>query len=366
MGTDEAVRELAYRGWSNWDTRPEQTAGSASSFGVESEFFGIARDTAVALLNRDARVHAENDGYHHDARDYWRVTSDSSVHGEGNEVVSPILNVKRAPHFTSIKRVTDTLKNNGGDVDRTCGVHVHHSASAMTPVLLAETISHYGLFQQAIDNVLPPSRRVWGVHRDREAFNAPIQRLDSINSQLRDPGRTRARMADVSGMTRHQVINLQALPAHNTIEFRQHSGSLNPSKINNWVKFTKLFMEIGKKKSAVDLLRDHNWSEDQVRAEFDGITKVLDYLGASDELKDYYIGREALFGAEHGDEEDKFAAIHFSHRNREHTDTPAYVGSEEEWCASCAMYHPTPQEEPFQTQAYQPEYDDEDEPYYPE
>ncbi len=361
LGTDASVRELAYRGWSRWNPVEAVSGGpGASSFGVEAEFFGLGRDDAVRLLN-NAGVNAQNDGYHHEARDFWRVTSDSSVHGEGNELVSPILNFKKEPHFRTIKRVTDTLKENGGDIDRTCGVHVHHSAEGLTPLLLADAITTYSLFQGPIDRILPKSRRVFGAQRDRDAFNSPIQRLDSINSQLRDPSMTERNMGGISGMTRHQVMNIHALAAHNTIEFRQHSGSLNPSKINNWVKFTKLFMTIGKKKPAMNLLRDFDWNEENIRTEFNNITKVLDYLEAPDGLKEYYTAREAAFAAAEEDEEDKFASIHFSYRNTgAHEVSMSTDDGNSEWCAQCAMFHPfqADAEVPYEQDYEEPDNDD--------
>lgn len=42
---------------------------------------------------------------------------------------------------------------------------------------------------------------------------------------------------------RYFKINLQAYLRHGTIEFRQHSGSANATKVCNWVRFLQAFID---------------------------------------------------------------------------------------------------------------------------
>lgn len=338
QGDRTAEQELTWRGWLNWNPDDDKAKPGNTAFGFEAEFFGIDRGEAVAALRR-MRIPAMDDGYHHETRDYWRVTSDSSVSLHGNELVSPVLRVTKKPHFTLIKTAASTLKDAGGDVDKTCGLHVHHSAQNMTPLLVAELVTHYALFQMAIDSILPKSRRV--LVRGTDTFNVKLPDTSSMNAILRNPSTTmEAIKQGVRGLPpRHSVVNLTALAAHNTIEFRQHSGSLNATKISNWVKFTRLFMDIGKKKSAVELVRDHSFDIVATKEQFKDIVKVLEYLGADDELTEYYIARRDTFSDNKtGDDEDTLTLTRVGDRARpEHpSDTE---GSDEMWCDSCSMYH---------------------------
>ena len=39
-------------------------------------------------------------------------------------------------------------------------------------------------------------------------------------------------------------MNINSLPTHGTLEFRQHSGTLNAAKVLHWTRFTRLFMDL--------------------------------------------------------------------------------------------------------------------------
>ena len=45
---------------------------------------------------------------------------------------------------------------------------------------------------------------------------------------------------------RYFKVNLQSFLCHGTIEFRQHSGTVNPAKICNWIEFLDSFIESSK------------------------------------------------------------------------------------------------------------------------
>jgi hypothetical protein len=46
----------------------------------------------------------------------------------------------------------------------------------------------------------------------------------------------------MSAGSRYYKLNLSAINVHGTIEFRQHSGTVNAEKAVNWVKLTAGFM----------------------------------------------------------------------------------------------------------------------------
>lgn len=349
-GDQDARNELQWRGWSSWNPSAGtsiKNAKDSDGFGVEAEFFGMPRRKAVELLTAEGLASAD-DGYNHHPAEYWRITHDASVatagtgESSGNELVSPVLRINRKMHFKQVQTALHTLRDNGGDIDKTCGLHVHHSAAAMTPLLLAETLAHYAIFQRAIDSILPKSRRVTGGHTG-SGYSKAVENLTDINEALRRPG-TSFREAVSLGNTRnrYQVVNLNALDKHGTVEFRQHSGTLNAAKTNNWVKLTRLFMDIGRTQSIIHLLKDFHFNSTLVSEEFSDIIKVLEYMGADDMLTEYFIGRRDAFSGKTEDDEDKNACSAFNSRRvpRASTDPNSAAPSENaEWCASCAMWH---------------------------
>ena len=56
-------------------------------------------------------------------------------------------------------------------------------------------------------------------------------------------------LSDVAGTicTRYTKVNSQSYNRHKTIEFRQHSGTINYTKIMGWVKFLKDLIKFSEK-----------------------------------------------------------------------------------------------------------------------
>lgn len=52
-------------------------------------------------------------------------------------------------------------------------------------------------------------------------------------------------MANIMG-SRYFKVNLMSFQRHGTIEFRQHSGTVNATKIANWVRFLGQFIDNSK------------------------------------------------------------------------------------------------------------------------
>lgn len=316
-GDVQAFQELYARGW-NINKGP-----GALSFGVEAEFFGIDRETAVYVL-RDAGLEADDDGYHHHAKPYWRVTDDGSVSNEGNELVSPILKVGEK-HFTDTKKAVSSLNHAGGQVDRSCGLHVHHSVKGKDVKDIAETVAHYSLFQPLINQILPPSRHDAGFARamfDATRWYNQVLRRDTM-SQLIQEGYQ---------FGRYHAINLQALGDHRTLEFRQHSGTLNHKKVTNWVRFTRALMDIAKFSSYESLVAAYG-GRDSVATSL-GLSGMLDLLMLPEDTKQFYLDRAAQLG-NGGDTEDQDA---------EQTADSPYEDGESDgdgniWCSECNTWH---------------------------
>lgn len=117
-------------------------------FGVEVEFTGITREQAATALARYFGTLSFHRGGAYDTwiiRDTenkeWKLVSDSSIRGERKtpdgyeatgdrhywvEMVSPKLTYAELPKFQECVR---QMRDAGGKVNRTCGIHVHVDAA---------------------------------------------------------------------------------------------------------------------------------------------------------------------------------------------------------------------------------------------
>lgn len=280
-GDRMARRELYARGWS---VTSNNGILSMYALGFEAEFFGMDQSTAVEAL-RAVGINAQDDGYHHEVKDYWRMTEDGSVSGEGCELVSPILHGRKAEDMRLAKVALDTLRNHGGMVNRSCGLHVHHNLRGKRVGDIAETVAHWTLFQPTIERIIPASRAAGDYSN---SMHGPQNWYDSVIRHGADQ-EWRAIMNGSYG--RYHAVNLCALRDHGTIEYRQHSGTLNPRKLEHWLKFTRAMHDVSRIGSW-KLLLDLYGSQSAVNTEL-GIAGMCEYLGLPRRTAQFYVERNA-------------------------------------------------------------------------
>lgn len=196
------------------------------TFGVELEIVGIGPSRAAAALSAAGLTCAGYLGYTHARTDVWKVVDDSSVTG-GCEVVSPILSGADGLH--QLETAMLALQANGADVDSQCGTHVHHGMPNATGLDLALVAKFYDLSHDAIDRLHPKSRRgssEWS-GPNHVAYVDRVEIAETVQS---------AKSA-ASGCQRYSSVNLTAFPKYETVEFRQHAGTLNFRKLSAWISF---------------------------------------------------------------------------------------------------------------------------------
>ncbi len=170
------------------------------------------------------------------------VKGDGSVsdEGEGHGVECTIL-FNSSYGFEPLIKLCSVLKRLGCYVNKSCGLHVHLDARHLTP----KKVTRIG---QSLGHALPVLK--WLV---------PESRHDNTYCKLG--------VSPLRG-DRYHAINLTAFGKYKTIEIRLHSGSINSSKIINWIKILKL---VGKAKLTKDLVTFQD---------------LID-IGLNDELTDY-------------------------------------------------------------------------------
>ena len=206
-------------------------------FGVELECYlpegGTMRAAAQAVSQRIGEPVSVED-YNHSLRPSWKVVTDGSLsdYSRGCEFVSPKLNGEAG--IAQLEAVCEALVDYGCTVSRRCGMHVHVDAGGQGLGFFKKLVRLYQVYEPVIDQLMPPSRRASANGFCRSITAVPAANIDSAAS-VQDLTMVIHR-ATGAGEPRYHKVNLAAYSRHSTVEFRQHSGTLDARKAANWVK----------------------------------------------------------------------------------------------------------------------------------
>ena len=199
-------------------------------FGIELEIVGITQDAAIKAL-KAVQIKVNAEGYNHTTRNYWKIVPDGSV-TNCFEVVSPIL--KGEAGIEEAEIVARALEDAGAYANRTCGFHVHFDASDLGMEHIKKIVRRYAAHEQEIDAFMPKSRR--------GNSNQYCQSLNGILGHAFDSATTTQALVS-SQPSRYYKVNLKSYQRHGTIEFRQHSGTVNAMKVCTWIRFLAEFID---------------------------------------------------------------------------------------------------------------------------
>jgi hypothetical protein len=233
------------------------TAEMTRTFGIEIEGLGLTRQTAASAIAA-AGITCRAEEYGHGTPRDWKVVSDLSLRdNRGNrtelsfEVVSPILSGPEG--LAQVRTVMDALNAAGAKVNKSTGLHVHIGAADFTVAEIRNIAKNYVLFEDFFDAIQPPSRRasnntmiesnrqrMGGAYDNPAAYRA-VEQLDACTTideiiRATNPG------ASTNGSGRYAKLNLVSLWVHGTIEFRQHSGTVEADKAIAWIKLLMQFV----------------------------------------------------------------------------------------------------------------------------
>lgn len=198
-------------------------------FGVEFEVLLPRNLSAEKFAEKmtAAGVECKVEAYNHDNRRHWKLTTDASLHSDSNfygmELVSPIL--KGLNDLNEVKIACEKMTEMGCKVNKSCGFHVHHASedhlNHKTDEIARISAVLYKKYQRKFNAMLPVSRRNSQYAQSLTAHEVLCLKngIDYIS-------------------TRYKTVNVQAFVRHGTVEFRQHSGTIDKDKALNWIKLT--------------------------------------------------------------------------------------------------------------------------------
>ncbi len=174
--------------------------GSARCFGIELET-------------------SECDDFHNlDGEVCFSSKEDGSI--SGKEFVSEVLCGDAG--LAEVEKFCDRAEELGFSVNSTCGYHLHIGVSDLTEAQLVSVSTAYNLTYELWSTFVSESRRNNGYCK-RNSWD--IQSHSDF-----------ARFADFArAQDRYQWFNIRSYCKHSTFEIRLHSGTLNASKVCNWI-----------------------------------------------------------------------------------------------------------------------------------
>lgn len=219
-------------------------------FGVEIECFGTTKRKAKNAIQAKG-INIAIEGYNHVTRGHWKIVMDSSLSGQGEcfEVVSPIL--KGESGLAELKLVCEALEECNAKVNKSCGVHVHFDANNMEIGNFKNLFKNYARCESIIDSFMPRSRR----GNNNTYCTSLLQKYSSIEKTERyiDACRTVNDLdTSINNGNRYKKVNLRSFFRHGTVEFRQHSGTIEFEKISNWIAFLHSLVAFSKKGKLVN------------------------------------------------------------------------------------------------------------------
>lgn len=205
-------------------------------FGIEIEACGVSMAKVAAALC-EAGIECYTESYNHTNRSHWKVISDGSLDGTHTfELVSPIL--EGMAGLAQVETVSRVLTSLRARINKTCGLHIHFDASGIGVEQMKSIMINYANYEGIIDSFMPQSRRANN--------NNYCQTITYLRSRI-ESATTIEGLISQQG-TRYHKVNLQSYNRHKSIEFRQHSGTIEFEKIKNWIVFLHNLVEYSKTK----------------------------------------------------------------------------------------------------------------------
>jgi hypothetical protein len=171
----------------------------------------------------------------------WEVRHDGSLSMGGHEVVSPVL--KGQAGLDQLKKVMDFLKQWGCSVNNSCGMHVHVGVRDLPIQTLRNLSLQFLAAERHFDCVLPRSRST-------NHYCQSNLRHHPSAVEISEARTARQLAVHMNGgwstqhynSYRYHKLNFQSFALHGTVEFRQHSGTVESAKACAWVRLITGFV----------------------------------------------------------------------------------------------------------------------------
>ena len=198
-----------------------------------------------------------------DTPKYWNNVSDGSISSPedhtGIEMVSVPMNGDAI--VDGVKNLIDWSHTHEANVNRSCGLHVHFDSTDLSAREVSHVAIAYIHFEEMLKAMMPKSRQGSNWCKD---FPVPYRSMRSVEDEDRlidlyydymdsEPS------TDKYNDARYCGLNIHSRYYHGSIEFRLHSGTLNKTKILNWVSILNMIIIKGVELSKMEDKQFKKW-----------------------------------------------------------------------------------------------------------
>ena len=205
-------------------------------FGIELECFGVSR-TIVVHAFQAAGLAVMNASYCGRDYDVWQIKTDGSIQGvDGFEVVSPVLNGEAG--IAEARKACEILVNLNAQVNKSCGFHIHHNAANWNIAQFKNLFKRFAKYENAMDSIQPTSRRINRFCKS----NVLSMGISKTFAKIEACGSV-AELSRFYGDDRYFKLNLQSFFRMGSVEFRNHAGTVDANKVENYIRLTYGFVQ---------------------------------------------------------------------------------------------------------------------------
>ena len=187
---------------------------------------------------------------------YWSTVSDGSISTEDGESGIELVGYPANGDLleNSVDRLMTWSEEHNAHINRSCGLHIHFNSLDLS----AREVAHIGIvyshFEEVLKGMMPKSRQKSNWCRDFPIPTKELRSVDTENSLLymyydyMDSYPSSDKYNDA----RYCGLNIHSRYYHGSIEFRLHSGTLNKTKILNWIMILDVIILKGIELSKAD------------------------------------------------------------------------------------------------------------------
>ncbi|MFT6105865.1 MAG: hypothetical protein ACJATL_000074 [Rickettsiales bacterium] len=177
----------------------------------------------------------------------WKNVADPTIapkrfHHKKVEHISPILD---RSNLFGLGFMFAFLKCSKSYVNDSCGFHVH--AGMLVENLKVEEGVGFDLIKQILVNYVALEEEGLGFPQRKYAIRSLTSRLSGKNIKEILEAKDLISLRTKTQFDKGSVVNLESMLTHGTIEFRAHSGTVNPKDILSWLTFVNELVGISLK-----------------------------------------------------------------------------------------------------------------------
>lgn len=229
------------------------------------------------------------------------VTDDGSLQKNGKEFQTPKLSGEVGEKL--LQELCMKLVKNDFHVDKTCGLHIHLDTSDMAGNFerIRNTMLFYLYFEPVIYSYLPFSRRTnrycmplaQFYHEDEIIGCDTVEQLEKIWYREQEKGIIDDRKKNKYDTTRYAGVNMHSMLSNGHIEIRHHSGTIDYTKIKNWITLHLAILDKAQRIPLSELVKIKFILDLKQRQ-----AKMFEFLKLDKTLQDYFLARNKKFGKE--------------------------------------------------------------------